>query len=362
MGKRYAMAKFFSLAVTILLIIPMTGTLVSADTFKLTFGVGAPADPIPFIKTVRDFWAPEIQQRVESKTGHKIEWTLHFSPAVVKVTDGFEAIKDGLLDSGIAFPIFENPALFIHNFSYFAPFGTSDQKMATKVNLKVYDMNPWLKEVFEKKHNQKWLATFTYESYDLVTAFPVKTLDDLKGKKIAAAGPNLPWIKSVGCTPVQSNIMDAYTSLQTGVYEGWVLPTSAISGFKLYEVAKYMNMVGFGCISGGSLTMNLDVWNSLPKDVQDIIMEVGREYSERTAVNTQEKHDASIEALKKLGVTFFEFPIDQKRDWMKTLGSMAQEKAAEADKLGQPGAKVIQDYITEMANAGYEWPIKWTVQ
>ena len=345
----------------LLMTVVMCGTA-SAKTFKLTAGFGLPADALPFIKAVRDYWAPEIKKRVESRTEHKIDWTLHFTGSVVKIPDEFEAVHDGILDVSMAFPIFENPALFIHNFSYFAPFGTSDIEQATKVNLKVYDMNPWLKNVFEKKHNQKWLATFTYESYDLITTFPVKSVDDLKGHKIAAAGPNLPWIKPVGCIPVQSIVTDAYTSLQTGVYEGWVLPASPILAFKIYEVANYFNWVGFGCISAASLTMNLDVWNSLPKGVQDIILEVGPDYSLNVASITKALHDSAAAKMKEKGVHFFTFPDEEKRAWMKSLGTMANDKAKEADKLGQPGTEIMKSYIAEMARSGHKWPMQWVIR
>ena len=351
---------FFGIAL-LLMIVFIFGSA-SAKTFKLTAGFGISADVLPFTKAVRDYWAPEIKKRVESRTEHKIDWTLHFTASVVKLPDEFEAVCDGIVDVSMAFPIFENPALFMHNFSYFAPFGTSDIEQATKVNLKVYDMNPWLKEVFERKHNQKWLATFTYESYDLITTFPVKSIEDLKGHKIAAAGPNLPWIKTIGCVPVQSIVTDAYTSLQTGVYEGWVLPVSASFSFKLYEVAKYFNWVGFGCISAASLTMNLDVWNSLPKEVQDIILEVGSDYSMNVASNTKALHDSAAAKMKEKGVHFFSFSDEEKKVWVKNLGTMANDRTKEADKLGQPGTEIMKFYISEMERSGHKWPIRWVIK
>lgn len=344
---------------TILIFIPFSG--VSAKTFKLTLGAGIPADPLPFGKEFRYFWAPEVKKRVETETDHKIEWTFQFAGAVAKLSEEFEAVEMGLLDVGMVFPIFENPELFIHNYAYFAPFGTPDIKMATKVNLKVYDNNPWLKNIFEKKYNQKWVGTFTYERYNIVTTFAWKTINDLKGHKIAAAGPNLPWIKTIGCVPVQGNALEAYTGLQTGVYDGWLLPDSGFTSFKLYEVAKYFTRVGFGCISAASITVNLDVWNSLPKEVQQIMLEVGREYSDAVAQATEIKNLAASKIMKEKGVTFYTLPIEEKRRWMKSLGNLAKVKAKEADKLGQPGSKILKYYVEEMAKEGYEWPVKWEI-
>ena len=42
-----------------------------------------------------------------------------------------------------------------------------------------------------------------------ITSFPVQSTADFKGRKIAATGPNLPWISGVGAVPVQSNLPEA---------------------------------------------------------------------------------------------------------------------------------------------------------
>ncbi|MFH1090519.1 MAG: C4-dicarboxylate TRAP transporter substrate-binding protein, partial [Pseudomonadota bacterium] len=328
--------------VAALLFIPLLAGGAWAKTFKLTIGCGGAADPLPFIKMLRDFYCPEVSKRVEAATGHKIEWSMQWAGAVAKLGEEFEAVQMGLLDVAMVFPIFENPQLFIHNFSYYAPFGTPDVNLATKINMKVYDTVPWLKEVFEKKYKQKWVASVTYETYNMLTNFEWKTIDDLKGHKIAAAGPNLPWIKTVGCVPVQGNVMEAYTGLQTKVYDGWVLPDSIFYGFKLIEVAKYATNVGFGCISGPVVTVNLELWKSLPPEVQKIMLEVGPEYSVAVAKETDNRHQGAIKAIKEKGGLYYDLPLKDKQEWMKRLGNLADEKAKEADKLGQPGTEVLK--------------------
>ncbi len=79
---------------------------------------------------------------------------------------------------------------------------------------------------------------------------------DLKGRKIAGAGLNLKWLEYAGAVPVQSRLPEAYTSMQTGVYNGWIMFPSGWVNFKLNEVAKYYTEVGFGAITWHGLTMN----------------------------------------------------------------------------------------------------------
>ena len=79
-------------------------------------------------------------------------------------------------------------------------------------------------EVFETDHNQKWLGGACLANYGVGTNFAWDAFGDLDGHKIAGAGINLDWI--VGATPVASNLNEAYQSMQSGVYEGYLSASS----------------------------------------------------------------------------------------------------------------------------------------
>ena len=111
-----------------------------------------------------------------------------------------------------------------------------------------------------------------------------------------------------------------------------------------------------------ALGLNLDVWESLPRKVQDIMMEVGREYSYAVAKATQAKAEIAVKDMKEKGVKFYTLPQEEKRKWLKLISGLASQKAKEADKFGQPGTRVMKYYVDEMAKAGYEWPIKWVIK
>lgn len=245
-----------------------------AKNYRMTIGAGHPADAAIWVGAVRDFFAPEVKKRVEAAGKDKIEWVDAYGGSVAKLGGVLEAVQDGILDVGFIVYPFEPTKLFLHNMGYYIPFGSPDVMQAAKITQKVHEDFAYLRDVFEKKYNQKFLGVGVISSYHLVTTFPWKDVSELKGKKIAAAGPNLPWIKAVGAVPVQSNLNEAYTSLQTGVYEGWIMNIDATVGFKLYEVAPNYAFTGFGAVPVGAIVMNLDKWNLLPKEIQDILLQV----------------------------------------------------------------------------------------
>jgi len=348
------------LSATFLFVTIFSGSA-GAATFKLTVGGGTPCDPWPPFKVLRDYWCAEVKKQVESKTPHKIEYNFAWM-SLTKITEDLEGVQRGILHVSVPLPVFEPTKLFIHSFGHYAPFGTTDLMKATKVNNEVYEKIPYLQQAYEKTFNQKWLGVFTYEDYDIFTTFPAKTFDDMKGHKIGCVGPVIPWITNIGVVPVKSGFNECYTSLQTGVYDGFLAFLTGYHSYKFYEVAKHFTYLGLGCTSAGSLTVNMKIWQSLPKEIQEIMIEAGRKYPYEVVKDIEGRRAKAKEDLQKRGIQFYTFSMDDKRKWMKLLGNMADEKAKEGDKMGLPGTQVMKYYVDAMVNSGHEWPIKWQIK
>jgi TRAP-type C4-dicarboxylate transport system substrate-binding protein len=353
----------YLLAVTLtsLLLLLSAAGPAQAKTFRLTIGAGHPP-VVVHVNRLANFFAPEVKKRVEAGTDHKIEWVPAWAGSVAKIGGVLESTQDGLLDVGLVSIPFEPTKLFLHNFTLFTPFGPTDSNQVAAVSLKVFDQVPYLKNVFEKKYNQKFLGICTAESYHLITNFPWEKIGDLKGRKIAAAGPNLSYIKAVGAVPVQSNLNEAYTSLKTGVYDGWIMFIDGVMGFKLYEVAKHYTFTNFGGLVGGAITMNLDRWNGLPKEIQDIMIEVGREYAVDQSKAAMARGKAGAEMMKKVGVQFRTLPFDEMVRWANLMPDVPNEMAKKADAKGMPGTQVFKAYISELEQAGFKFPRHWQIK
>lgn len=355
------MKRIVSTAVTaVSLAVAAMGTA-SADTFRLTIGAGHPADAAVWITTMRDFLAPEIAKRVEQKTGHKIEWVNAYGGSVCKLGECLEAVESGLVDIADLHVAFEPTKLMAHNFPYFVPFGTPDPVVAARAARKVYDTVPGLKTILETKYNQVFLAIGAVGNYNMLTTFPWDKVEQLKGRKIAAAGPNIPWLQAVGSIPVQSNLNEAYTSFQTGVYEGWIMFPDATVGFKLHEVAKNYTFTDFGAIPNVLITINKDTWKKLPKAVQDIMLEVGKEYTEVESKAALEKGQRSVEIMKAAGATVRSLSDAEKVKWANALPDIPNERTAEIKKAGQ-ASQAVAAYIKALKEAGVKLPRDWKVQ
>lgn len=351
------MKKAFSV-VLFLGLIMVVAISAEAKNFRLSIGAGHPADAAIWITTMRDFFEVEVKKRVEANTEHKIEWVQGYGGSVAKLGECLEAVESGLLDIADLHVPFEPSKLMAYNFPYFVPFGQPDPEKAAAAARKVYDDFPQLRENLEKKFNQVYIATGSVGNYNLVTTFPWEKVEELNNQKVAAAGPNLPWLSPVGAVPVQSNLNEAYTSFQTGVYNGWIMFPDATVSFKLHEVAKYYTFTDFGAIPNVLITMNKDTWKSLPEEVQNIILEVGKEYTAVESKAANEKGGRSVKTMEEAGVTVRSLNWDEKVKWAKALPNIPKERAEEISKTGMPG-EVIYAYIKNLKEIGFEFPRDW---
>lgn len=354
---RHAAVSALLAASSSLLLLPAA----KAEDIKLRIASGHPPANT-YVNLMQNFFVPEVTKRVAARTKHKVEFIEGYGGSIVKVADTLEGVQSGIIDIGGYCFCFEPSNLPMHAFQVMLPFGTMDPVKSVTLARRVYDKVPYMSKVFEDKFNQILIGLIADNGYNLGTNFEWNKVADLKGKKLAGAGLNLKWLEYAGAVPVQSSLPDAYTSMQTGVYLGWIMFPSGYVNFKLHEVGKYYTEIGFGAITWHGLTINKNRFAKLPKDVQQIILEVGREYEARTGTVNLENYPKQIDQLKKAGAVVKELPDSVRVDWANSLKGWPQEKATELDKAGMPGTQVLKLAIEEAEKLNHKWPVRYTIK
>lgn len=332
-----------------------------AETFTLRIGAGHPSGPSAYVTDTERFFVPEVTRRVAAETEHEVVFIEGYGGSIASVSETLEAVQNGILDIGAYCMCFEPAKLFLHNFPYYTPFGPQSSTQAMSAARAVYDEVPWLTEQFEANYGQVMLGLHGWDNYHIGTVKPWSNVADLAGVKIAGAGPNLPWLEFGGAIPVQSALPDGYLSMQTGVYDGWLMFPSAYLGFKFHEPAPYYTLVGFGAMPVNVLTMNARSLARLPEDVQQIIREVGRAYEDQAGASLDAAQQAGLDGLAASNAIVTELPAEARADWANSLTGFAQTQAADANGRNLPGSEVMNAYLRAVTAAGYDWPVTYTV-
>lgn len=333
-----------------------------SNTITLRVGTGHPAGPAVYATQIRDYFVPEVRRRVAEETDYEINFVEGYGGSIAKVAETLEAVQDGILDIGAYCVCFEPAKLFLHNFSYFVPFGPQNSVQAIAVARATYDKHPWLAEQLTKNYKQELLGLNGWDNYHLGTIEPWDSIDDLKGVKIGGAGPNLPWLEYAGAVPVQSTLPDGYLSLQTGVYSGWLMFPSAYYSFKFHEPAPNYTLIGFGVMGGAVvLTANSNTMQRLPEAVRKIIREVGLSYELVAARALDDGQTQGLEDLRSHGANVRTLPDDVRAEWAQSLADFPNRMAKDADERGMPGSAVIRTYISEVSELGHVWPTEYII-
>ena len=132
----------------------------------------------------------------------------------------------------------------------------------------IYDL---IDQHYQKK-NLKLIGVFSAASgYHIMLREPVGADGALQGRKIRASGTYHDLVTALGGSVVTLPAGEIYSALERGVVDGAAWPVFGALDYKWYEVAGYMARPTFG-VTNLTLLMNLDSWNALSKEQQDILV------------------------------------------------------------------------------------------
>ena len=122
------------------------------------------------------------------------------------------------------------------------------------------------------------LAYFVRGPRDVTSNKPVRTPDDIKGMIIRtpASTITVSTFEAFGAKPTPMAFSEVFTSLQSGTIQGQENPLAMIKSGNFYEVQKYLNKTEH-LRTWLYFALSEQTFQSLPKDLQDIVLAVGKE-------------------------------------------------------------------------------------
>ena len=126
------------------------------------------------------------------------------------------------------------------------------------------------------EHKIKWYPCAADCYYHFNTNFPVKKLDDLKGKKIRALGVFGKYVQKLGCSVVVVPGAEMYMAMKLGTIDGAIYGASGLQDVKLHEVVKYYTLPTAAQIAL-SMLINKDSLAKLQHNLRTLV-EVGTRY------------------------------------------------------------------------------------
>jgi TRAP-type C4-dicarboxylate transport system substrate-binding protein len=208
----------------------------------------------------------------EEMSGNAIKIT-YFNPGTIcAANEMIPSAEKGVIAMTIA-PLGAYPAIFPGSSFAGLPLLFSNSRAASLTIAEAFTTVPQL--VKELENWKVLMATTSVPANLLTVKKPVRTMEDLKGMKIATTtNDGMEVLKSLGATPVQVQLNDMYLALQRGMVDGCLTPAPTWRSTKVTEVAKYVTVCNMQ-LSPTPLLMSRATWNSLPQAARDVMDRIG---------------------------------------------------------------------------------------
>jgi TRAP-type C4-dicarboxylate transport system substrate-binding protein len=155
-------------------------------------------------------------------------------------------------------------------------------------------------------------------------------------------------VRAFEAAPVAMSQGETFDALKKNIVDGTLVPIEALEGFKQAEVLKYTTLTYSAAYSQGFfVAMNLDKWNALPKDLQQIITDVSKEYEDITAKAWGGSDESGRKFALNLGHEFIKLSDEESAKFKEAVKPVFSEYIKNANEKGVDGQAVF-DAVKEM--------------
>lgn len=304
----------------------------SKEVITLSYSIFFPATHEQCIAATN--WAKEIEKRTDGK----VKINIYPGGTLTKADETYNGVISGIADIGMScfaytrgrFPVMEAVDL---------PLGYPSGQAAT------FSANEFYKMMKPKELDDvKVLYIHAHGPGLLHTQKLVKTLADLKGKKIRSTGLSAKVVTALGGIPIAMPQGSTYESLQKGVVDGTFAPMETLKGWKQGEVVKHtVNNKKIGYTTGMYVIINKKKWEAMSEDIQKKFIDVSNEWV-KVHAETWDKVDVDGEKYTRgLGNSVEELLPAENDIWVNAVKSVIDEYIDDANKKGLSGNKSINE-------------------
>jgi TRAP-type transport system periplasmic protein len=151
---------------------------------------------------------------------------------------------------------------------------------------------------------------FNLQFFNLFLNKKVEKPQDFKGLRLGTATAARALVEGWGAVPVNLVLTDYYTAMERHTVDG--VASSTISNWVslgCQPVTKYMALPGY-LQTSVFVAMNLNTWNKLPKDLQQVITAAMAHSEKVTGEFWAEERAKAVQKLKEAKVEIYDLPPD----------------------------------------------------
>ncbi len=335
-------AIIFLLVASLAVVLLFTGCGEQDDVIELHFATFWPGTDFQ-VAEGHQAWIDEIEERTDGR----VRFVMYSGESLLGAREIYEGIVAGSADLGTTCPSY-TPGIFPVT-EAFELTGMQNPN-ALAASMTVNEGYHVLKDkgLMEEYDDVKVLFFWATGPGDVMTTRPVETIEDIEGMEMRVVGGTVPPMEALGVTPVSMPMSESYIALDSGIVEGILAPTDTLKGFSLAEVVDYVTETPFLYNIVFMKVMNLEKWNSLPPDIQEIFEEVNQEYVEKYGKLRADHTREGLEYGKEEhGIEVITLSPEEESIWHEKIAEVVEEWIEKTDNAGLPGREIL-DTVREL--------------
>lgn len=296
--------------------------------------------------SVQDVYAKKFKEIIEKKSNGKVKIEIYPVGQIGDATQQCELLQNGGIEFGVISPgntgtIVPENQLFSLHFLF-----TDDMDK----NAEIFKTSKALNEMLTAKYLKKDIKVLSYwteGAMQWTSSKPVNSPDKWKGFKMRTM-PS-PMIvaayEAYGANPTPVPYMEVYSGLQLNMIEGQENPLFAIEEMKFYEVQKYLTLASSN-LYVTTTACNPKFFDSLPKDMQQMILDTVEELRDYSFEIQGELNGAALDKIKAAS----NIPVVELTSEERAAFREASKKAYDryAEMVGADGKNILDKLIEEV--------------
>ena len=212
---------------------------------------------------------PQIEAFNAAANG-EMEIELFYADQLVPTGELFRALQNGTLDAVQSDDATMASPADVSDFGGYFPFSTR-YSLDLPVLFERYGLNQIWQEAYDEIEGVEWLGAGAWDPLHIFTKDPIRSLADMKGKRVFGVPTAGRFLARYGLIPVTVPWEDVEVALQTGELDGvaWCGFTEAyeVGWADICNYALLNNVTGAWC---GSYFANTDSWAKVPPHLQEL--------------------------------------------------------------------------------------------
>jgi TRAP-type C4-dicarboxylate transport system substrate-binding protein len=302
-----------------------------------------------WVSNMKNVFQPEVDKHLrDNGNTHRINWREAYGGTLYRFQDTMEAVRDNITDIGYVGTLWEGSTMPLQNVTYFTPFATGDHGVVANAFERLNETQPAIRQNWESL-NMIPLSSYITDTYHIWSKFPVRTLDDLRNRKISAPGTSANWLQGTGATPVDGALTTYYTDIQTGVSDGALSFFVGILPTRVYEVAPHVTKCDVGAMYVGGIAVNRQRFGRYPDAVRNALVAAGKVATQKHIEDVSARVAASEAEMVQKGAIITTLPAAERERWIRGLPNIARTWV---DSSGPAARDVLTAYFAAIRAAG----------